>query len=171
MDAHKGAALRVLSIVAPPFSAAGTITLDETARYRRRIKMVSDNGIPFLLDLPKARLLKHGDGLHLEDGRIVEVRAVPEPLFEVRGRDSVHFARLIWHLGNRHLATEISADSVRIRRDHVIRDMLEHLGASVVEIEAPFDPEAGAYGDHHHDHASGHDHQAHSGHGNDSKHT
>lgn len=158
------------------FSAPdATITLDETARHRRRMMMTSDrlpNGatISFLLDLPQARLLRHGDGLRLSDGRIVEVRARPEALMEVRGRDARHLVALAWQIGNRHLAAELSADAIRIRRDHVIRQMLENLGATVTDIEAAFDPEGGAYEghghDHHHDHHHGHGHD----HGHDDHH-
>ncbi|MCY0150431.1 urease accessory protein UreE [Hoeflea sp. G2-23] len=148
-----------------------SITLDETARHRRRMRMVSDrleNGstIAFLLDLPEARLLRHGDGLVLDDGRIIEVRAKPEALMEVRARDPRHLLTLAWQIGNRHLAAEITEQTIRLRRDHVIRDMLIGLGASVVDIDAPFDPEGGAYGGahagHHHDdghaHSHGHSH-------------
>ena len=135
---------------------AGTITLDETARHRRRMAMVSDNGIEFLLDLPEARLLRHGDGLVLDDGRIIKVRAAPEKLYEVRGRDAHHLLSLAWQLGNRHLPAQIFPDRILIRHDHVIGGMLEGLGATVTETEAPFDPEGGAYGDthsgHHHHH-------------------
>lgn len=145
-------------------TAADTITLDETARHRRRMAMTSDAGIAFLLDLPEARLLRHGDGLVLDDGRIVEVRAAPESLHEVRGRDARHLLALAWQIGNRHLAAQISADALVIRRDRVIREMLEGLGATVTDIEAPFDPEGGAYsGGHAHahdaeDHGHGHHH-------------
>lgn len=128
------------------------------------MRLVSDrmeNGstITFLLDLPEARLLRHGDGLMLDDGRVVEVHAMPEPLMEVRGRDARHLLALAWQIGNRHLAAEITPDTIRIRRDHVIREMLLGLGAEVIEIEAPFDPEGGAYGGHHHAHD--HHHHAH----------
>lgn len=156
---------------------AAVITLDETARHRRRMRMVSDrleNGatIAFLLDLPQARLLRHGDGLVLDDGRIIEVCAEPEQLMEVRGRDARHLLTLAWQIGNRHLAAEITATAIRIRRDHVIHDMLVGLGALVEEIEAPFDPEGGAYGgaheSHHHhadhDHKQGQDHEHEHGH-------
>lgn len=129
-----------------------TITLDETARHRRRVKLVSDGGIEFLLDLPQARLLRHGEGLVLGDGRIIEVRAEPEKLMEVRGRDGRHLLALAWQIGNRHLAAQIKKDCILIRHDHVIRDMLIGLGAVVCDIEAPFDPEGGAYGDEHHGH-------------------
>ncbi|MEQ8481743.1 MAG: urease accessory protein UreE [Hoeflea sp.] len=162
--------LPVVKTVTRQFQApAATITLDETARHRRRMRMVSDrlpNGstITFMLDLPEARLLRHGDGLALDDGRIIEVHAMPEPLMEVRGRDARHLLSLAWQIGNRHLAAEIAADAIRIRRDHVIREMLLGLGAEVAEIEAPFDPEGGAYGgahhaqDHHHGHGGDHQH-------------
>jgi len=150
-------------------SPAATITLDETARHRRRMRMVSDRlnndaTIAFLLDLPQARLLRHGDGLVLDDGRIIEVRAEPEALMEVRGTDARHLLSLAWQIGNRHLAAEITDSTIRIRRDHVIHDMLIGLGASVAHIEAPFDPEGGAYGGahqahHHHEHTHDHEHQ------------
>lgn len=142
---------------------ADTITLDETARHRRRVKMLSDNGIEFLLDLSQARLLRHGDGLQLDDGRVIEVRAAPEDLLEVRGRDPRHLLALAWQVGNRHLAAQILPDRILIRHDRVIRDMLEGLGATITETSAPFDPEGGAYGGahaaHDHGHHHGHDHE------------
>ena len=137
---------------------ADTITLDETARHRRRLKMVSDNGIAFLLDLPEARLLHHGAGLKLSDGRVIEVRAEPEALMDVRGHDARHMAALAWQIGNRHLAAEIHADRILIRPDHVIRQMLEGLGATVTDVTRPFSPEGGAYGGAHHGHGHHHDH-------------
>lgn len=139
-----------------------TITLDETARHRRRIKLTSDNGIAFLLDLPEARLLRHGEGIELSDGSVIEVVAQPEELYEVRGRNPRHLLTLAWQLGNRHLAAQIFEDCILIRRDHVIKHMLEGLGASVLEIEASFDPEGGAYAKHGHNHDhDGHDHDSH----------
>lgn len=131
---------------------ADRITLDETARHRRRMKMTSDGGIVFLLDLPGARLLRHGEGILLDDGRVIEVVAAPEALYEVRGRNSHHLLALAWQLGNRHLPTQILADSLRIRRDRVIRAMLEGLGADIAEITASFDPQGGAYGHGHINH-------------------
>lgn len=154
--------LPVSSHVTSSFSRpADTITLDETARHRRRTKMVSDNGIEFLLDLPEARLLRHGDGLELDDGRVIEVRAEPEDLLEVRGSDARHLLALAWQIGNRHLAAQILPDRILIRRDHVIRGMLEGLGATVAETSAPFDPEGGAYGGAHEAHEHGHGHHHH----------
>jgi urease accessory protein len=134
--------------------------------------MTGTRGLEFLLDLETAVALRGGDALMLEDGRLVEVVAAPEPLIEIRGTDPGHLVRLAWHLGNRHLPTQIMAKGLRIRRDHVIEEMVKGLGARVIEIEAPFDPEGGAYaapheaphahGHHGHDHSScGHDHHGH----------
>lgn len=117
--------------------------------------MVSDGGIEFLLDLPEAKLLRHGEGLVLDDGRVIEVRAEPEQLLEIRGRNEQHLLALTWQIGNRHLAAQIEPDRILIRYDHVIKNMLTDLGATVVEITEPFAPEGGAYGDQHghsHDH-------------------
>lgn len=146
------------TILSHTHNPADTITLDETARHRRRVKMVSDNGIEFLLDLPEARLLRHGDGIKLDDGRVIEVVAEPEELYEVRAADPHHLLQLSWQLGNRHLPTQIMKDHLRIRRDHVIREMLEGLGATVTVVTASFDPEGGAYanGHHHGDGSSSH---------------
>ena len=124
---------------------ADRVTLAYDDRHRRRVAMTSDGGLPFLLDLPKAVVLRHGDALVLEDGRLIEVHARPEPLLEIRARDSHHLARLAWHLGNRHLPAAIEPDRILIRPDHVIAAMLAGLGAAVVEVKAPFDPEGGAY--------------------------
>ena len=155
-----------------------TITLDATARHRRRMVMTTDrmaNGstLQFLLDLPKAQLLRHGSAILLEDGSEIEVRAAPEPLYEIRGRDIRHLLTLAWQLGNRHLPSQIMSDHILIRTDHVIKSMLEGLGASVLEVEAPFDPEGGAYGDERgHDHGHSHDtDHHHNGHGHQHQHS
>jgi urease accessory protein len=123
--------------------------------------MTGTRGLEFLLDLENAVALRGGDALVLEDGRLIEVVAAPEPLLEIKGSDPHHLIRVAWHLGNRHLPTQITARGLRIRRDHVIEDMVRGLGARVIEIEAPFDPEGGAYADglaHAASHGSGHDH-------------
>ncbi|MGH6714605.1 MAG: urease accessory protein UreE [Bradyrhizobium sp.] len=123
-----------------------TVVLDFDDRHRRRMAMAGTRGLAFVLDLDSAVALRGGDALVLEDGRLVEVVAAPEPLLEIRGTEPRHLIRLAWHLGNRHLPTQIMAKGLRIRRDHVIEVMVKGLGARVVEIEAPFDPEGGAYG-------------------------
>lgn len=150
---------------------ADTVVLDFDDRHRRRMAMTGTRGLEFLLDLETAVALRGGDALVLEDGRLVEVVAAPEPLLEIKGSDPHHLIRVAWHLGNRHLPTQLMPKGLRIRRDHVIEAMVKGLGARTIEIEAPFDPEGGAYasaapGHAHHDRAdhAGHDH-AHDGHG------
>lgn len=155
--------LKATTVVDHVHAPAGRITLDETARHRRRMRMTSDDGIEFVLDLPQARLLRNGEGLVLEDGRVIEVVAAAEPLYEVRGRDARHLLGLAWQLGNRHLAAQILPDRILIRRDAVIGHMLAGLGASVSEVDAPFDPEGGAYAGRSdgHSHADPHMHHRH----------
>jgi urease accessory protein len=114
--------------------------------------MTSDQGLSFLLDLAETAHLREGDGLVLEDGRIVEVKAKPEVLSEIRGKDEEHLLRLAWHIGNRHIEAQIGGGRIVIRPDHVLEDMLRRLGASVKHIREAFDPEGGAYGDAHHAH-------------------
>src|ERR1700719_5387745 len=143
---------------------ADTIVLDFDDRHRRRMTMTGTRGLEFLLDLENAVALRGGDALVLEDSRLIEVVAAPEPLIEIRGTDPQHLVRLAWHLGNRHLPTQIMPKGLRIRRDHVIEAMVKGLGARIIEIEAPFDPEGGAYAGGGHVHApegDSHDHAAH----------
>jgi urease accessory protein len=152
-----------------------SVVLDFDERHRRRVAMTGVRGLGFLLDLPEAVALRAGDGLRLEDGRVVEVVAAPEALAEIRAADAAALTRIAWHFGNRHLPTELLRKSLRIRRDPVIEEMARGLGARVVAIEAPFNPEGGAYvrgpeaphghdHDHEHDHDHGHhDHDHHHG--------
>ena len=144
---------------------ADTVVLDFDDRHRRRMAMTGTRGLEFLLDLENAVALRGGDALVLDDGRLVEVVAAPEPLLEIRGSDPQHLVRVAWHLGNRHLPTQIMGKGLRIRRDHVIEAMVKGLGARVIEIEAPFDPEGGAYAGGGHAHAPESDPHDHAGHG------
>jgi urease accessory protein len=141
---------------------ADTVVLDFDDRHRRRMAMTGTRGLEFLLDLEHAIALRGGDALVLEDGRMIEVVAAPEPLLEIKGSDPHHLIRVAWHLGNRHLPTQLLPKALRIRRDHVIEAMVKGLGARVVEIEAPFDPEGGAYAGSAHGHA--HEEHGHTGH-------
>jgi urease accessory protein len=142
---------------------ADTVVLSFDDRHRRRMAMTGTRGLEFLLDLENAVALRGGDALVLDDGRLIEVVAAPEPLVEIRGNDPHHLVRVAWHLGNRHLPTQIMAKGLRIRRDHVIEAMVRGLGARAIEIEAPFDPEGGAYAGESHAHAPDpHEHAAHS---------
>ena len=146
----------------PKEKAAGTLTLDFDARHRRRIRLTADHGEDVLLDLPKAVAMADGDGLQLEDGRWLKIQAAAELIVEVRHKDPHQLVRLAWHLGNRHVPTEIRNHVLRIRPDHVIEDMLRGFGADLLNVEAPFQPEGGAYGGHGHDQNhddGGHHHQ------------
>jgi len=146
----------------PQREAAGSLTLDFDARHRRRIRLTADEGEDILLDLPKAVAMADGDGLQLENGRWVKVQAAEELVVEVRHKEPNQLVRLAWHLGNRHLPTEIRNQVLRIRPDHVIEDMLRRFGADLANVRAPFQPEGGAYGGqgHHHNRDEhGHDHE------------
>jgi urease accessory protein len=133
--------------------ASDHVALDADERYRRRIVMTGEHGGKFLLDLPEATALRDGDALLLDDGAIVAVVARPEPLIEIAAAGAAEqtaiMARLAWHLGNRHAEVEIVGDKLRIRCDHVLAEMLIGLGAVLTPIEAPFEPERGAYGHRH----------------------
>src|SRR6266849_138122 len=130
------------------------VMLDADERHRRRITLTGERGTRFLLDLPQATALRDGDGLVLDDGSIVRVAGKPEPLVESAAVEPHDLARLAWHIGNRHADLQVVGDRLRIRRDHVLEDMLRGLGARLTPVEAPFDPEPGAYGHPHHDHGS-----------------
>lgn len=131
--------------------AADTVALDYDGRHRRRIVLTGASGAEYLLDLAEATHLRDGDGLALPGGGVVRITATPEPLLEITARTPADLLRLAWHIGNRHLAAQVHPDRILIRRDPVIAHMLQHQGADVREVTAPFDPESGAY--HGHDHA------------------
>jgi len=152
--------------------ASGSVTLAFDDRHRRRIKLRADDGAEFLLDLAEARVLQEGDGLALDDGGWLAVRAASEALLEVTAHGPEQLARLAWHIGNRHLQAQIERERILIREDKVIADMLVGLGAHVHRVMAPFSPEGGAYDGHmpgyphdetgkphsHHDHHHPHGH-------------
>jgi urease accessory protein len=133
-------AIAVKSVATWSGETADRVVLDYDDRHRRRRTMTGAKGTSFLLDLPAAAELRGGDALVLEDGRLVEVVAAPEPLLEIRCADPLHLARVAWHLGNRHLPTQLLPNALRIRRDHVIADMARQLGAEVVEIRGVVRP-------------------------------
>jgi len=152
---------------AEPF---GTITLDSSDRHLRRKLMTTNQGDKVMVDLPEAVLFADGDALVLEDGRTIEIIAAREKLYEVRPGADVPIRHLAWHLGNRHLAAQIEDDRILIQRDHVIRAMLEGLGARVSDVIERFQPVHGAYHhshahEHGHEHSDDHDHSHDHGHG------
>lgn len=133
----------------PP--ALDWLELDFEQRYRRRFVFQTQSGLEFLLDLPKARLIKNGDAVELEDGRFVEIRAAHEDLVQISGRSPHHLLQLTWHLGNRHVPVMILPDQLYIRPDHVLIAMIEGLGGTTTKVQTIFEPIAGAY-DHGHRH-------------------
>jgi urease accessory protein len=123
-------------------SASDRVMLDAGDRNRRRIVLTGENGTEFLLDFAKPVSLRDGDGLVLDDGAIVLVAGEPEKLVEISAGSALDCVRLAWHLGNRHTDVQIVGDKIRIRRDHVLEDMLRGLNATLNALDAPFDPEA-----------------------------
>jgi urease accessory protein len=137
----------------PAAKAIDRVVLDAGGRNRRRIVMTGEKGTEFLLDVEKPVSLRDGDGLVLDDGAIVLVEGAPEKLVEISAGSALDAVRLAWHLGNRHTDVQILGDKIRIRRDHVLEDMLRGLGAHLTPLDAAFDPEAAApaheHGHHH----------------------
>jgi len=141
---------------------AGAVTpydravLAHDERHLRRRVIETAGGDRVLVDLPEPIILGDRDRLVLEDGRHVEIVAAEEPLYDIRAESAVHLAELAWHIGNRHLAAAIEAQRILILRDHVIKAMLEGLGATVSDVSKPFMPVRGAYSGHGHDHGHAH---------------
>ena len=136
----------------PAAERTDTVTLLFDDRYRRRLRMLGDGGLDFLLDLVEPIVLHTGDGLRLEEGGFVEVKAAEEDLVEVRGRDAAAFARIAWHLGNRHLPARDRRRPHPDPRRPCHRRHAEGPGRRGAQgASAPFDPEGGAYGQHNHD--------------------
>src|SRR5450755_4885679 len=136
--------------------AADRVILDAGDRNRRRIVMTGQKGTEFLLDEAKPLSLRDGDGLVLDNGTIVLVSGEPEKLLEISAGNALDTMRLAWHLGNRHTDVQIVGNKIRIRRDHVLEDMLRGLGARIASLDAPFDPEPASPA-HEHGHAHTHD--------------
>ena len=134
------------------------VVLTHAERHLRRKVLTLQHGDDVLVDLPKPQALAHGDRLVLDDGRHIEIIAAEEKLYEIRTHSSEALLEIAWHIGNRHLPAQIERERILIARDHVIKDMLLGLGATVTEILEPFEPARGAY----HRHADGSASHAHS---------
>ncbi|MCR5857733.1 urease accessory protein UreE [Mesorhizobium sp. J428] len=132
-----------------PFDLA---VLDHEGRHLRRRVVELVHGDKVLVDLPDAVQLENHDVLVLDDGRHAEIIAAEEEVYDIRAKGPVHLAELAWHIGNRHLAAQIEEDRILILRDHVIKAMLEGLGATVTDASEPFHPVRGAYSGHSHGH-------------------
>ncbi|GFM29210.1 urease accessory protein UreE [Novosphingobium sp. PY1] len=146
--------------------AADAVRLDFDQRNRRRIVFTTNGGASILLDMARPVHLRDGDMLRLDDDSMVRVEALCEPLIEIAAHSSAELVRISWHLGNRHLPTQLlpgdSGGTLRIRHDHVIAEMVVGLGGHCQPVLAPFDPEGGAYsgtGGHHHGHGHDHEHE------------
>lgn len=127
-----------------------TITLAHDERRLRRKLLIGANGTEVMVDFPGTITLDHGGALELEDGGVIGIIAAAELLHEVRARDAGHLLRLAWHIGNRHTPAQLDEGRILIRRDHVLKTMLEGLGATVSNVSEPFFAEHGAYHSHNH---------------------
>ena len=159
-------------------SAVDTLILPHAQRQAQKGFLFGVKGTCVEIDFAELVRLRTDDALVLDDGGLVEIVAEPEPLIEARAADLPALARLAWHLGDRHVPVQVLERRLRLKPDPTIETLLQSLGAKVVLIDAPFEPEGGAYdaamGDHghdhhHHHHDHGHDHHDH-GHAHDHAH-
>jgi urease accessory protein len=137
------------------------LTLPFEQRQKSRLRAQAENGDEVALILPRGRVLRGGDRVAATDGRQVEIVAAPEKLLHI---ESAELARVAYHLGNRHVPLQVGPGFLRIAEDHVLEEMARKLGARVTHVEAPFEPEAGAYGHQHDEMGHGgkiHDHHGH----------
>ena len=142
-----------------PRAADRSLVLPFGERSKSRLRAVLDNGEEAGLFLERGSVLRHGDLLLADDGRVVEVQAAPETVSTVHTADALMLARASYHLGNRHVALEIGPGWLRYQHDHVLDDMLRGFGLEVVIEQIPFEPEGGAYvAASHHTHAHAHQH-------------
>lgn len=148
----------------------GQLKLPFEQRQKSRLKTELVSGEEVALVLPRGEILRGGDLVTASDGRVIEVVAEPERLLHI---ESQSLAKLAYHLGNRHVPVQVGEGFLRIAADHVLEEMVKKLGAKVKEVEAPFEPEAGAYaGGHQHDEMGhgGKIHEHHHGHDHGHKH-
>jgi urease accessory protein len=131
--------------------AIDRVVLNAADRVRRRIVLTTENETKLMLDFAEPMMLRDGDGLVLDDGRIVTVAGQAEELLEISATKPLDLIRLAWHIGNRHTDAQFVGEALRIRRDHVLKEMVKGLGAVTREIETTFEPEPAA--SHGHDHA------------------
>src|SRR4051812_28085178 len=154
--------------------AVDTLILAHAQRQAQKGFLFGVKGACVELDFAEPVRLRTDDALVLDDGGLVEIVAEPEPLIEARAADLPALARLAWHLGDRPVPGQILERRLRLKPDPAIEALLQSLGANVIALDAPFEPEGGAYdaavGDHRHDHHAhdhGHDHHAHEHHAHD----
>lgn len=131
--------------IPPQPQADAELALPFELRQKSRLRTRLPDGEEVGLFLDRGSVLRGGDCLRGEDGRVLRIVARPEAVLEVRCRDGRELARAAYHLGNRHVMLEVGPDYLRLLDDYVLRDLLVQLGAELVALEAPFEPEAGAY--------------------------
>jgi urease accessory protein len=136
--------------------ATEQLVLPFDARCKSRLRTRLSSGAEVGLFLERGGILRGGDRLLAKDGTVVAVLAAPERLMEAVSGDALQLARAAYHLGNRHVAVEFRPGGLRFAWDHVLGDMVRGLGLPVAEMDAPFEPESGAYG-HSHSHGASHD--------------
>lgn len=124
------------------------LTLTHDQRRLRRKLVTLPKGEEIMVDFPDAVTLEHFGALLLEDGRLVEIVAAPEPLLEITGRGTEHLAQLAWHIGNRHMSAQIEKKRILVPRDRIAATMLKGLGAELRDVVETFSPERGAYHEH-----------------------
>lgn len=143
----------------PPRQPSLLLTLPHERRIISRQRVTLDDGSEAGLFLPRGSSLQHGDVLQGASGELIRVQAASETVSTLRCADPWLLARACYHLGNRHVPLQILPGMIRYQHDHVLDDMLHGLGLQVVVEQAPFEPEAGAYGSgHSHGHSHSHDH-------------
>jgi urease accessory protein len=147
-----------------PGDVIDTLILPYAQRQVKQGFLFGIKGTCVEIDLAEPARLRTDDVLVLEDGGIIEIVAEPEPLIEARAADLAALARLAWHLGDRHVPVQVLERRLRLRRDPAIEALLENLGAKLAAIDAPFEPEGGAYEAAHGGHDHGHDHHHHDHH-------
>jgi urease accessory protein len=161
-----------------PDRVADTAWLDHEARQGRHAALRAHAGLEFLLDLDQATVLNDGDAVKLEDGRLVQVRAAPQQLLEIRAENPMRLVRLAWHLGGGHVPAELHADVIYALDDPAVAELARGQGCRVGAVTRPFQPERAeehvcAHDHHGHGHHRGHDHHGHDhghAHGHDHAH-
>jgi urease accessory protein len=155
VDTVEPVELQIVERLSADSPAQATLTLPFEQRQKSRLRTRLDSGEDVGLFLPRGTVLRHGDRLRAADGRVIEVRAAPETVSTGRTDDPLLLARAAYHLGNRHVALQLGPGWLRYLHDYVLDRMVRELGLEVICEQAPFEPEAGAYGGGHH---HGHDH-------------
>ncbi|CAA0122277.1 Urease accessory protein UreE [BD1-7 clade bacterium] len=144
--------------------ADDSVMLDLDQRRKFRLKTQSRLGDEVRIFLDRDKPMQLGDTLVADCGKTLKVVGKPEPLVVARANDAVTFARVCYHLGNRHLTVQINALELRFKPDHVIEELVESFGLALEHTDTVFEPEPGAYAQgSSHSHSSHRTHNSHSG--------